>query len=145
MVVHRITWRLTWRERLEKLFRQLEGPLNACIDVVTLLEVYVFKQVAADRTGGNRISVHLDSWQMRNRTFYRHEPLTQIFIDGRIRVRFCRRNAFLVLQATSPFPATGSVLVCIDFTRSAAEAPLSKTLPAAVNDWLTSRDVAATL
>ena len=33
----------TWRQRLEKLFRSLQRPLNARIDIVTLLEVDIFK------------------------------------------------------------------------------------------------------
>jgi len=39
-------------EALEVLLRSLHCPLNACIDVVTLLEVYILKEVAADRFGG---------------------------------------------------------------------------------------------
>jgi len=40
-------------------------PADACIDFVTLLEVYVFKEVPADRSGGNRVALHLDSLHMR--------------------------------------------------------------------------------
>jgi hypothetical protein len=81
MLVHRITRRSIWREGLEEFFRQLQGSLNTCIDIVTLLEVYVFKQVAADGSRGNGISVHLDPWEMRNRTFHWHQSLEQIFLD----------------------------------------------------------------
>src|SRR5258708_30556193 len=81
MGVKRIEWRWACRKRLEVLLRSLQCPLNACIDVVTLLEVYVFKEVPADRSGGNRVAVHLDSLHMRNRSFHRHQPLAQIFID----------------------------------------------------------------
>src|SRR6476646_2871928 len=81
MVVHRIAWWRTCRKRFEVLLRPLQCPLNARIDVVTLLKVYVFKEVAADRFGRNRIAVHLDALHMRNSPFHRHQPLTQIFVD----------------------------------------------------------------
>src|SRR5439155_6543601 len=92
MVVHRIAWRRTCRKRFEVLLRSLQCPLNACIDVVTLLKVYVFKEVAADRSGGNRIAVHLDSLHMRNHPFHRHQPLAQIFIDTWGVVSFCHKR-----------------------------------------------------
>ena len=31
-------------------------------------------------------------WQMRNRTFHRHQPLTQIFIDTWIRIGSCHKK-----------------------------------------------------
>src|SRR6202011_4768254 len=92
MVVHGIAWRCACRKRLEVLLRSLQCPLNACIDVVTLLEVYVFKEVAAHRSGGNRVAVHLDSLHMRNRSFHRHQPLAQIFIDAWGVVSSCHRG-----------------------------------------------------
>ena len=89
VVVHRIVWCCTCRTRFEVLLRSIQCPLNACIDVVTLLKVYVFKEVAADRSGGNRISVHLDSLHIRNRSFHRRQPLAQIFINTWSGVRCC--------------------------------------------------------
>jgi len=46
-----------------------------------------FEQIPADTFDRNRISVHLDSGYMRNRTFHRHEPFTEVFIDTQICVR----------------------------------------------------------
>src|SRR6266404_5472765 len=46
-----------------------------------LLKVYVLKQVSADRSGGNRIAVHLDPWYMRNHSFHGHESLAQILVN----------------------------------------------------------------
>src|SRR6266404_3158048 len=92
LVVHRIAWRYACWKRLEVLLRSLQCPLNACVDVVTLLEVYVFKEVPADRSGGNRVAVHLDSLHMRNRSFHRHQPLAQIFIDTWGVVSSCHRG-----------------------------------------------------
>src|SRR5258708_35674889 len=92
LVVHRIAWRCSCRKRLEVLLRSLQCPLNARIDVVTLLEVYVFKEVAADRSGGNRVAVHFDSLHMGNRSFHRHQPLAQVFIDTWGVVSSCHRG-----------------------------------------------------
>jgi hypothetical protein len=39
-------------------------------------------RIPADRSDRNGIAVHLDSRQMRNHTFHRHQPLMQIFING---------------------------------------------------------------
>src|SRR5260370_37195898 len=57
--------------------------MKATNDVITLLKVYVFKEVSADGSGRNGIPVHVDSRQMWNHTFHRHQALMQIFIDGR--------------------------------------------------------------
>jgi len=73
-------------------FSELRRGHPPRIDVVTLLEVYVFKEVAADRSGGNRVAVHLDSLHMGNRSFHRHQPLAQIFIDTWSVVSFCHRG-----------------------------------------------------
>ena len=37
-------------------------------DVIALLKIDVFKQVAADRASGNRVSEHLDARNVRNGT-----------------------------------------------------------------------------
>ena len=53
----------------------------------------VLKQVATDRSGGNRIAVHLDSLHMRNNALNRHQALAQIFINARNDVALRHRNA----------------------------------------------------
>src|SRR5580692_1126049 len=83
MIVHRIARRRPCRQWLEILLRSLQGPLNARIDVVALLKVYVLKQIAADRSRGNRTAVHLDTLHMRNRTLNGHKSLAQVFINTR--------------------------------------------------------------
>src|SRR5437588_10228156 len=62
------------------------------IDVVALWKVYVLKQVAANRLRWNGVAVHLDSFHMRNRSFHRHQPLAQIFINAWSGVGFCHKN-----------------------------------------------------
>jgi hypothetical protein len=59
-------------------FRELLRLLNACIQIVSLLKIYVFKQVATDSSSRHRVTVHLDARQMRNSPFHGHQPLTQI-------------------------------------------------------------------
>ncbi len=95
MIVHRIPRRRPRWKRYEIIFRPLQGLLNALVDVVTLLEVDVFEQVAAHRTGGNGIPVHVDSGEVRNRAFYRLQSFAQIFVDARVWVGFCHSNRAL--------------------------------------------------
>jgi hypothetical protein len=57
---------------------------NPRVDVVTLLKIDVLKKVADHSSGGNRIPEHLED--VRNRTFHRHQPLAQEFIDAQNRV-----------------------------------------------------------
>src|SRR5580658_3065061 len=83
MIVHRIARQRPYRQRLEILLRSLQGPLNARIDVVALLKVYVLKQIAADRSRWNRTAVHLDALHMRDRTLHGHKSLAQVFINTR--------------------------------------------------------------
>src|SRR5207244_12488787 len=80
------------RKRSNKPYTSRHDMHNAYTYVITLLKVYVFQYVAADRYALNRIPVHLDPWQMRNRTFHRHQPLTQIFIDTWIRIGSCHKK-----------------------------------------------------
>src|SRR5215467_15672749 len=89
MIVNRITRRRTWWERLEKLLGQLQGPLNARIDVIALLKIYIFVQVAANRSGRSGIAEHLDPLHMRDRTLHRHKPLAQIIINAWSSVGVC--------------------------------------------------------
>jgi hypothetical protein len=49
--------------------------------VLPLTPIAPIKQVSADRSGGNRIAVHLDPWYMRNHSFHGHEPLAQILVN----------------------------------------------------------------
>jgi hypothetical protein len=51
------------------------GLLNACVDVVALIEVDVLKEVATNGFSGDRVTVHLDSWEMGYRSFHRHQTL----------------------------------------------------------------------
>ena len=67
---------------LEVFDGELFGAGDARIDVVTLLEVDVFEQVAADRAGGDGRAKHLDAGNVRNGTFDGHESLAQVFVDG---------------------------------------------------------------
>src|SRR5580658_10338812 len=86
MIVHRIARQRPYRQRLEILLRSLQGPLNARINVVALLKVYVLKQIAADRSGGDGTTVHLDALHMRDRALHGHKALTKVFINRRRRV-----------------------------------------------------------
>src|SRR5580704_19615431 len=86
MIVHRIARQSTCRQGLEILLRSLQGPLNARINVVALLKVYVLKQIAADSSRGNGTTVHLDALHMRNRTLHGHKALAEVFINSRRRV-----------------------------------------------------------
>src|SRR5262249_17388079 len=88
MIVDGIAW---WRARCERLkivFGQLESTLNARIDVVTLLKVDVLEEIAANGSRGNGIAVHLNSLDVRNRSFDRHQALAEIFVDAWRGVRF---------------------------------------------------------
>src|SRR5215471_7344761 len=92
MIVNRITRGRTWWERLEKLLRQLQRALNARIDVIALLKIYIFVQVAANRSGRSGIAEHLDPLHMRDRSFHRHKPLAQILIDTWSGVSVCHKR-----------------------------------------------------
>ena len=86
MVVNGVARVRSWRKRLEKLLRETLGSLNARIDVVALLEVDVLKEVAANSSRGNRIAVHLDAGNLRDRALNRRQPLTQVFVDGNLKL-----------------------------------------------------------
>jgi hypothetical protein len=51
-----------------------------------LLKIYILKQITAYTFDSNRIAVHLDTGDMGNRPFNRHEPFTQVLIDSEIRM-----------------------------------------------------------
>jgi hypothetical protein len=55
--------------------------MNAYFDVIALLEIYVFEKIPAYTFDRDRIPIHLDSGYVRNRTFHRHEPFTEVIID----------------------------------------------------------------
>src|SRR6266516_4303574 len=71
---------------------QQRYDIDVRIEVVLRLKIYVFKQVAANRFRGHRITVHLDSRQVRNRTFHRHQALPQIFINTWSGVGSCHKR-----------------------------------------------------
>src|ERR1700749_4748684 len=48
VIVDSMAWQSCWRKRLKKLFRQPLSPLYACVNVVTLLKVDVFKKIPTD-------------------------------------------------------------------------------------------------
>ena len=70
------------RQGLEVFDGEALGAGDARVDIVTLLEVDVFEQVAADSTGGDGSAKHLDAGNVRNGTFYGHESLAQVLVDG---------------------------------------------------------------
>ncbi len=69
------------RQRLEELDGKALGALNACIDVVTLLEIDVLEEVSSDGSGGSGEAKHLDARKVRNRTLDGHEALAEVLID----------------------------------------------------------------
>ena len=77
MVVNRVADRNACRKRFEKLFCQAFRPLEAGLNVVTLLKIDVLKKIAPDRSCRNRVPKHFDSGKVRNRTFNRHQALAQ--------------------------------------------------------------------
>ena len=86
MIIHRIAdWR-TWRKRFEILLLESLRPLNARVDVVTLLEVDVLEEIAANCARGNRVPKHLNTGNVRNCAFNRHQPFAQVFIDAQCRL-----------------------------------------------------------
>ncbi len=71
------------RQRLEVLDGQALGAGDARVDVVALLEVDVLEEIAADGSGRRRSAKHLDTGDVRDRSFDGHQSLAQVFIDGR--------------------------------------------------------------
>ena len=71
------------RQRFEIFGGEVVGSLNASIDVVTLIEVDVLEEVAADGSGGDGVAEHFDSGEVRNRSIDWHQSLPKVFIDRR--------------------------------------------------------------
>src|SRR4051794_9785515 len=69
VIVHGIAVGRSRRVGLEQLLGGVQSPTDARVDIVPILKVDVFEQVAADRIGWNRIAIHLDSSQARDRPF----------------------------------------------------------------------------
>jgi hypothetical protein len=92
MIIDRISRQRTSGQGVEILLGSLESTLNAGVDVVALLEIYIFEEVAADGARGNGIAVHFDSLHVRNRAFDGHQASTKIFVDTRATVGFCHRS-----------------------------------------------------
>src|SRR5579872_2791437 len=64
------------------------SPSNSRIDVVALLKIDVFEQVAADGASRYGIPVHLNALYLRNGAFHRHQSLAQIFVKTWCRMGF---------------------------------------------------------
>jgi len=113
--------------QLRRLKPHLVSP-NTCIEIVTLLKVYVFKQVTTDGSRGNRSTVHLDSGDTRHRAFRRRQPLPKIFTDTRIRVRRChrkvRRDADYVLRGPSKPAVSGSTFCLVRLCDTSSALPV---------------------
>jgi hypothetical protein len=92
MIVDGIARRGAGRKRFEVFAGFFESTLDASVDVVALLKVYVFEEIAADGARGNGVAIHFDSLNVRNRAFHGHKPLTEIFIDAGTTVGFRHRR-----------------------------------------------------
>src|SRR4051794_21325510 len=76
------SYRLILLERFQGLPGAKKCGADSTIDVVALLEVYVLEQIAANASGGNGISVHVDSGEMRNCSFDGHQAAAKIIVDA---------------------------------------------------------------
>jgi hypothetical protein len=63
------------REGIEEFFGETLGTLDAGVDVVPLLEVDVFEEIAAYGFGGDGAAEHVDSGKVWDGTFDGHEPV----------------------------------------------------------------------
>ena len=82
MRVHGASWRLVFGKRLKIIPGQLESAGNAGVNVVTLLKVDVLKEIAAHGTGRNRVAIHIDPVQMRDRSLHWHQSLAEILVNA---------------------------------------------------------------
>lgn len=81
VVVDGVAYGGAGRQRLEILGGKVLGAFDARIDVVTLVEVDVLEEVAADGSGGDGVAEHLDAGKMRNCAVDGHQSLAEVFID----------------------------------------------------------------
>src|SRR5438093_10062883 len=100
MIIHRVPRNLVFGKRLQILPGQFESACDARVNVVALLKVNVFKEIAAYRSCGDGVAVHVDPGQLRNRTFHWHQSLAQVLVNSEVYLR-CRHSQDLV--SPSPF------------------------------------------
>jgi hypothetical protein len=78
-----ITWLCPFWEWLQILLRQQLSTVNARLDVVPLLKIDVFEDIAPDDISGNGIAVHIDARQLRNYTLDGFQSPAEILFDGK--------------------------------------------------------------
>src|SRR5580658_85854 len=80
---------------------------DARVDVTTLLEVYVFEEIATRQGGWDGIPMHVDSIELRNCALNRHQPLPEVFVNTKFQLRRCHSNNPLVRLSNGPSCALG--------------------------------------
>src|SRR5260370_20195957 len=82
MRIHRVSKGLAFENRLQVLLGQLECTCDARVDVVTLLKVDVFKEIAAHRAGRNGVAIHIDAGELGDGALNWHQSLAEVLVNG---------------------------------------------------------------
>jgi hypothetical protein len=61
MDVHRVSWVSPFWKRFQVVCGEPNGACHSRVNVIALLKVNVFKEVATDFANRNRIAIHIDS------------------------------------------------------------------------------------
>lgn len=78
---------------LQKLLREPVCAADPRIEIVPLLKIDVLEQIAARSGRRERVAVHVDSVQLRDDSFNRHQPLTQVLANPGLDCRILHKAA----------------------------------------------------
>jgi hypothetical protein len=82
MDVHRVSWVSPFWKRFQVVCGEPNGACHSRVNVIALLKVNVFKEVATDFANRNRIAIHIDSCQSRDCALHGHQSSSEIFVDA---------------------------------------------------------------
>jgi hypothetical protein len=81
VLVNRISRGLALGQRLEILSRKPESIRDTSVNVVALLKINLFEEIAAHLARRNRISVNVRSRQMWNAALNWHESIAKVVVN----------------------------------------------------------------
>ena len=84
MIIYRISRSLARGEWLQILRGHFKSACDARVNVVTLLKIDVFKEIAAHGSSGDGVAIHVDSDQVGNRALHWHQPLAKVLVNAGI-------------------------------------------------------------
>src|SRR2546430_10555255 len=103
MIIHGISNVLAFGKGLQILRGQFESACDASVNIVTLLKIDVFEEIAAHSSSWNGIAVHVDSGQVGDRTFHRHQPLAKVLVNAGIDLRRHHKSFFAAITTRAHF------------------------------------------